>query len=146
MLIGEYQHSLDDKGRLALPAKFRTIFKSGAVTTKGLDGCLFVYAKKDWQQLVDKLVKLPISQAKSRAFVRLMLGGAMDVSLDKQGRVNLPDYLISYAQLKKKVIVTGLYNRLEIWDESAWQSYKTKTEAGSAEIAETLSELGEIAI
>jgi len=142
MLIGEYYHTIDTKGRMALPAKFRQAFKTGAVITRGLDNCLFVYPKKDWDKLAEKLVKLPISQAKSRAFSRLMLAGAMDVRLDGQGRINLPDYLTEYAQINKKVVVTGLYNRLEIWDEAVWQAYKQKTEASSSEIAEALGEIG----
>ncbi|MFW0837705.1 MAG: division/cell wall cluster transcriptional repressor MraZ [Candidatus Komeilibacteria bacterium] len=142
MLIGEYSYNLDIKKRLALPAKFRTVFKQGAVITRGLDNCLFVYPRKDWEVLADKLIKLPISQAKNRAFARLMLAGAMDVSLDKQGRINVPEYLTRYAQLNKKVIVTGLYNRLEIWDETIWNKYKQNTEASSTEIAEALGELG----
>ena len=142
MLIGEYYHTVDTKGRMALPAKFRQVFKSGAVITRGLDGCLFIYPKKDWQNLADKLAALPISQAKTRAFARLMLAGAMDVMLDKQGRVNLPDYLTTYAKLSKKVVITGLYDRLEVWDESIWNKYRQQTEASSSDIAEALGELG----
>ncbi len=142
MLIGEYNHSVDTKGRMALPAKFRQVFKSGAVITRGLDNCLFIYPKNDWQRLAEKLAALPIGQAKTRAFARLMLAGAMDVSLDKQGRVNLPDYLTTYAKLKKKVIITGLYDRLEVWDENEWTKYSKQTEANSSDIAEALSELG----
>jgi transcriptional regulator MraZ len=142
MLIGEYNHSIDTKGRMALPAKFRQVFKSGAVITRGLDNCLFVYPKKDWQVLASKLAALPISQAKTRAFARLMLAGAMDVSLDKQGRINLPDYLMNYANVDKKVIVAGLYDRLEIWNEAEWQKYSKQTEKNSSDIAEALGELG----
>jgi len=142
MLIGEYNHTIDTKGRMALPAKFRQVFKSGAVITRGLDNCLFIYPKKDWQVLATKLASLPISQAKTRAFARLMLAGAMDVSLDKQGRVNLPDYLTNYAKLNKKVVVTGLYDRLEVWDENEWSKYRQQTESSSSDIAEALGELG----
>ena len=142
MLIGEYYHTVDTKGRMSLPAKFRQVFKSGAVITRGLDNCLFIYPKQGWQKLADKLAALPISQAKTRAFARLMLAGAMDVLLDKQGRINLPDYLMSYAKLNKKVIVTGLYDRLEIWDENECNKYRQQTEASSSDIAEALGELG----
>jgi MraZ protein len=142
MFIGEYQHSIDEKGRLAIPAKFRTSLGKGAVVTRGLDNCLFLYPKKDWQELAAKLAKLPISQANTRAFSRLMLAGAMDVSLDKQGRVNLPDYLRQYAGVKKKTVIAGLYNRLEIWDEEVWNKYKAGTEKNSGDIAEALGELG----
>ncbi|HLD27636.1 MAG TPA: division/cell wall cluster transcriptional repressor MraZ [Patescibacteria group bacterium] len=142
MFIGEYQHSIDEKGRLAIPAKFRASLGKGAVVTRGLDNCLFLYPKKDWQELAAKLAKLPISQANTRAFSRLMLAGAMDLSLDKQGRVNLPDYLRQYAGVKKKIVITGLYNRLEIWDEEVWNKYKAGTEKDSGNIAEALGELG----
>lgn len=142
MFIGEYSHTLDEKNRLALPAKFRSELKNGAVVTRGLDNCLFVYPKKSWTELAEKLAKLPISQAGSRAFSRLMLAGAMDAALDKQGRINLPDYLKTYAALGKKVVITGLYNRLEIWDEEVWQKYKAGTEKNSGDIAEALGELG----
>ncbi len=142
MFIGEYNHNLDDKGRVAVPAKFRAILKSGAVVTKGLDNCLFLYSKKEWQELAMKLAKLPISKSNTRAFSRLMLGGAMDVNFDNQGRIMLPEYLRKFAGLKKNLIIAGLYNRLEIWDETAWNKYKKGTEKKSADIAEALGELG----
>jgi len=142
MFIGEYNHNLDAKGRLAVPAKFREKLKEGAVVTRGLDNCLFLYAKEQWEKLAEKLASLPVSQSKARAFSRLMLAGAMDVECDSQGRINLPEYLRKYATLNKKVIVAGLFDRLEIWDEAAWEEYKTKAEEDSTEIAETLGELG----
>ena len=142
MFIGEYNHNLDNKGRIAVPVKFRDDLKKGAVVTKGLDGCLFLYTMSEWKILADKLSKLPISQSNTRAFARLMLAGAMDVQIDKQGRIILPDYLRKYATLKKKVIINGLYNRLEIWDENNWEKYKSKTEKESGDIAEKLGELG----
>ncbi|PIT90519.1 MAG: cell division/cell wall cluster transcriptional repressor MraZ [Candidatus Komeilibacteria bacterium CG10_big_fil_rev_8_21_14_0_10_41_13] len=142
MFIGEYQHTIDEKGRLAIPAKFRARLNKGAVVTRGLDNCLFLYPKEEWLKLADKLAKLPISQSKNRAFSRLMLAGAMDVSLDKQGRVVLPDYLRQYADIQKKSVIAGLYNRLEIWDEANWQKYKASTEKESESIAEALGELG----
>jgi len=142
MFIGEYSHSLDDKGRLAIPAKFRRELLKGAVVTRGLDNCLFLYTKSEWQKLVEKLSTLPIGQSDSRAFARLMLAGAMDVNLDKQGRIILPEYLRKFADLKKKTIIAGLFNRLEIWDDTKWDVYKTQTEATSNEIAERMGELG----
>jgi len=142
MFIGEYNHNLDDKGRIAIPKKFRDDLTKGAVVTKGLDNCLFVYTKKEWEKLANKIAQLPFSQAKSRAFSRLMLAGAMDVKIDKQGRVILPDYLRKFAGLKKETIVAGLFNRLEIWDAKKWDDYKTKTEASSNQIAEELFDLG----
>ncbi|MBI4159918.1 division/cell wall cluster transcriptional repressor MraZ [Candidatus Wolfebacteria bacterium] len=142
MFIGEFQHNLDAKGRLALPAKFRAKMSEGVIITRGLDRCLFVFTAKEWQALAEKLINLPLAQANSRAFVRLMLAGAMDVELDQQGRILIPDYLREYASLKKEAIIAGLYNRVEIWDETAWKQYKEKTERSSDEIAEKLGELG----
>jgi MraZ protein len=142
MFIGEYQHSIDHKGRLAVPVKFRKALKVGAVVTRGLDNCLFFYTKQEWKKLADKLAALPIAKANTRAFARLMLAGAMDVSLDRQGRIVLPDYLRKYASLKKKVVITGLYNRLEIWDQLIWNKYKAGTEKSSGDIAEALGEIG----
>lgn len=142
MFIGEYTHNLDDKGRMALPAKFRSKLRGAAVITRGLDKCLFVFSADEWEKLAEKLVALPITQANSRAFVRLMLAGAMDVEMDKQGRILVPDYLREYAGLSKELVITGLYNRIELWDSKQWKEYKAKTEASSDEIAEKLSDLG----
>lgn len=142
MFIGEYYHAVDDKGRLAVPIKFREELATGAVVTRGLDKCLFLYPQREWEILAEKLAKLPIARANTRAFSRLMLAGAMDVELDKQGRIILPEYLRKFAGLKRKVVVAGLYNRLEIWDEITWNQYRTGTEKTSTDIAEALGELG----
>jgi len=142
MFIGEYNYSIDIKGRVAIPAKFRAALSKGAVVTRGLDNCLFVYSRTEWTILAEKLSALPISQANTRAFSRLMLAGAMDVKIDNQGRIIIPDYLKKYAGMKKRAIIAGLYNRLEVWDEDRWNEYKTKTEKDSNEIAENLSALG----
>jgi len=142
MFIGEYHHSIDEKNRLAVPTKFRLDLSKGAVVTRGIDSCLFLYTKKEWTKLAIKLADMPISKSKTRAFARLMLAGAMDANLDKQGRVNLPDYLRRYASIGKKAVIAGLYNRLEIWDEKKWEEYKNKSESNSEDIAESLAELG----
>lgn len=142
MFIGEYRHNLDQKGRLAVPSKFRINLKDGAVVTRGLDECLFLYPKKEWQKLAEKLANLPVGRANSRAFARLMLAGAMEVNIDKQGRIILPDYLRSYAGIRKKAVIAGLYNRVEIWDEEKWEEFKGEAEKSSSEIAETMGELG----
>ncbi len=142
MFIGEFKHNLDAKGRIAVPVKFRKKLSGGAIITRGLDHCLFIFSNKEWEILAQKLVALPLAQANSRAFVRLMLAGAMDVELDKQGRILIPDYLREYAGLKKQITVAGLYNRIEIWNSESWKEYKAKTESASDEIAEKLSELG----
>ncbi len=142
MFIGEYQHNIDEKGRLAVPVKFRSELGRGAVVTRGLDKCLFLFTENQWDKLAEKLSSLPLTQANSRAFVRLMLAGAMQVGLDSQGRILLPDYLRQYASLEKEAVVTGLYTRVEIWSRDSWQDYKAKTEAASDEIAEKLADLG----
>src|SRR3990167_9246774 len=142
MFIGEFTHNLDDKGRLAIPVKFRRDLTKGAVVTRGLDNCLFLYTKNEWEKLAEKLAALPISQANSRAFARLMLAGAMDLEIDKQGRGVLPEYLRKFAGLKKNIVIAGLYSRLEIWDEEKWRTYKGQTEAESGTIAERMGELG----
>lgn len=142
MFIGEYNHSIDDKGRLAIPIKFRGDLARGAVVTRGLDASLFLFPKEEWDKLAGKLASLPLGQSNSRAFARLMLAGAMDVEVDKQGRVILPEYLRQYAGIIKQVVIAGLYNRLEIWDSEKWESYKAKTESEVGDIAEKLGELG----
>lgn len=142
MFIGEYVYSIDEKKRLAIPLKFRKILGNKAIITKGLDNCLFVYTPKEWQNFAEKLSKLPFSQSDARGFARLMLAGAMDVKFDNLGRVLIPDYLKGYAQLNKKVVIAGVFNRIEIWDEAKWQEYKQKTEKDVDNIAERLKELG----
>ncbi|OGH60045.1 MAG: cell division/cell wall cluster transcriptional repressor MraZ [Candidatus Magasanikbacteria bacterium RIFCSPHIGHO2_01_FULL_33_34] len=142
MFIGEYSHNLDEKGRLAIPKKFRLDLSKGSVVTKGLDNCLFLYTQEEWDKLAQKLANLPFAQSNTRAFARLMLAGAMDVLIDKQGRVMLPEYLRTFAGLKKNVVVAGLYNRLELWDTEKWEEYKNKTEKESNEIAEQMADLG----
>lgn len=142
MFIGEYNHNLDDKGRIAIPAKFRALLKKGGVVTKGLDNCLFLYTKDQWQKIAQKLSALPISQSKARAFARHFLAGAMDLEFDNQGRVTVPEYLRQFASLKKSVIIAGLYNHLEIWNQDDWNKYKKESEKNSNAIAEELGDLG----
>ena len=142
MFIGEYSHTIDNKGRLAIPVKMRAKLFDGAVVTKGLDACLFIYPKNEWDAMARKLASLPISDKKARAFSRMMLAGAMEVEFDKQGRVLLPGYLRKYANLKSNAIIAGLYNRIEVWNEKAWNKYKDESNADSDEVSEHLSELG----
>ncbi len=142
MFLGEYQHTIDEKGRMAVPIKFRNDVASGAVVTRGIDKCLFIYPKAEWEKLAGKIANLSLLQANSRSFSRHMFANAMDVELDKQGRVILPDYLRAYAGVKKNVVVAGLYNRIEIWDAAVWGKNKETTEKGSDKIAEQLGELG----
>ena len=120
MFIGEYTYSIDDKKRLAVPPKFRKQLKKGGVITRGLDNCLFLYSYEEWEKLAKKLSEMPLSRADARGFSRIMLSGAMEVDFDNLGRILVPDYLKDYARLKKKVVVAGLYSRIEIWDEDIW--------------------------
>ena len=142
MFIGEYNASIDDKQRVSIPAKFRASLKNKVVVTRGLDNSLVLYTLDEWKKLAEKLASLPISTANTRAFSRLMLAGAMDSDIDKQGRIILPGYLKEFAKITKKVVVAGLYNRIEIWSEELWQDYKRQTEAASNSIAEQLGSLG----
>ncbi len=142
MFIGEYTYSIDEKKRLAIPAKFRQLLGKKAVITRGLDQCLFLYPTKEWGDLAKKLAQLPLSQADARGFARLMLTGAMEANLDNLGRILVPDYLKQYAFLKKKVVIAGVFNRVEIWDEKKWREYQAKTEKEVGDIAERLKELG----
>jgi len=142
MFIGEYSATIDEKGRISIPAKFRTQLKAKVVVTRGLDNSLFLYTLDEWKKLAEKLASLPISTANTRAFSRLMLAGAMDCDLDKQGRIILPGYLKEFAKINKKLIFAGLYNRIEIWSDTLWATYKTQTEKESNAIAEQLGSLG----
>ena len=142
MLIGEYKHTIDTKKRLALPSKFRRKLGGSVIVTKGLESCLVVYTEKEWKTMSDKLGKLPTSQIEARGFARIMLAGAMLLDIDSLGRVLIPDYLKSYAKLKKDVVVCGLFNRLEIWDSKNWEEYRGKTEEKFAELASKLVDSG----
>ncbi|MEN9558021.1 MAG: hypothetical protein RL141_390 [Candidatus Parcubacteria bacterium] len=142
MFIGEYRHTLDEKGRVSIPVKFRADLAQGAVVTRGLDRSLFLYTKEEWGRLAQKLVALPLGQSDTRAFARLMLAGAMEVEIDGSGRVTIPPYLREYAGLAKSLVITGLYDRMEIWEEATWDAYRTKTEAEGDAIAERLGGQG----
>ncbi len=142
MFLGEYTYSIDEKNRFAIPAKFRKTLGARAVVTRGLDQCLFVYSFGEWKILANKLSNLPLAQADARGFARLMLAGAMEADLDKLGRILVPDYLKEYASLQKKIVVAGVYNRIEIWDEQKWEVYKNRIEREIGDMAERLKELG----
>jgi MraZ protein len=142
MFIGEYSATLDEKGRVSIPSKFRQELKGKAIVTRGLDNSLFLYTEAEWLKVAEKLSALPFSKSNTRAFSRLMLAGAMDCEIDKNGRIILPEYLRVFAKIKKKVVIAGLYSRLEIWGEELWHKYKTETEKDSNKIAEQLGELG----
>ncbi|WP_018132735.1 division/cell wall cluster transcriptional repressor MraZ [Effusibacillus pohliae] len=141
MFMGEYQHSIDDKGRLIIPAKFREELGAGFVVTRGLDHCLFVYPRKEWETLEAKLKSLPLTSSDARAFVRFFFSGASECDLDKQGRVLIPSTLREYAKLERDCVVIGVSNRVEIWAKEAWESYSNDAADSFAAIAEKLTDL-----
>jgi len=141
MFLGEFHHTLDDKVRLAIPATFRAELASGAVVTRGLDRSLFLYPKQKWEGIASKLASLPLGQADTRAFARLMLAGAREVEVDRSGRITVPDILRAYAGMSRDVVVTGLYDRIELWDKASWKTYADQTEKDSNDIAERLGDL-----
>ncbi len=142
MLIGEYKHNLDPKKRLSIPSKFRKELGEGAVLTRGLDNCLFVFPLQSWKPFAEMLGGLSLAKKETRSFSRLFLSGAVEVEFDSLGRILIPDNLKEYAELKKVVMITGVSNRLEIWDEEKWNVYKADLEKNSDSIAEKLGELG----
>lgn len=142
MLIGEFIHKIDNKKRLSVPSRFRKELERGGIITRGLDNCLFLFPKEEWQKLVEKLNTLSMGRQDTRSFVRLLMSGAMEVEFDNLGRILIPDYLKKYAELKKKVVVAGVLNRLEIWDEEKWQIYKIEAERNTDQIADKLGEVG----
>jgi MraZ protein len=142
MLIGEYIHTLDTKKRLSLPAKFRKELGKKVVVTRGLDNCLFIYPMKQWEKVAAKLGELPMGAADTRGFNRFMLAGAVESSIDSLGRVLVPDFLKDFAGLKTKVAVIGVHDRVELWDEKVWKSYKGRVEKQADVLAEKLGEIG----
>ncbi len=144
MLIGEYRHTIDPKKRLSLPAKFRQEMGKKVVITRGLENCLFVYAIKAWKEKVDKLLQLPMGQADSRGFSRFMLAGAVETEVDSLGRILVPDFLRDFGRLKGTVAVIGVGERVELWDEGAWDAYKGTIEKQADTLAEKLGSVGAI--
>jgi MraZ protein len=139
--MGEYQHTLDDKGRVIVPVKFRESLGSSFVVTRGLDKCLFVYPMEEWESLELKLKSLPMTRSDVRSFVRFFFSGATECELDKQGRILIPSSLRDYAGLGRDVYVLGVSNRVEIWADSAWNTYSDDAAENFAEIAEKLVDL-----
>jgi MraZ protein len=136
MLIGQYIHNLDAKGRISIPVKFRSELGSSAIITKGLDGCLFVYPKGEWEVMAQKIAHPPVSSRSAQALSRLMLSGAMEVEIDKLGRALLPGYLRDYAAIDGEAVIAGVYNRLEIWDKDAWTTYIKEAEGKSVDLGD----------
>jgi MraZ protein len=142
MFIGEYQHTIDGKGRLIIPSKFRDPLGDEFVMTKGLDNCLFVYPKDEWRVVEDKLKSLPMTNKDARAFVRFFFSGATECILDKQGRVLIPGNLREHSKLMKDTVVIGVSTRLEIWSKEEWDSYNDDDSLSYDSIAEKMAELG----
>jgi len=142
MLIGEYRHSLDPKGRIIIPAKFRDELGDEFVMTKGLDNCLFVYPKDEWIKIENKLKDLPMTNKAARSFVRTFFSGAIDQSLDKQGRVLIPQNLREHSKILKDAIVIGVSTRVEIWSAENWDNYNDDEGLSYEEMAEKMTELG----
>lgn len=142
MLIGEYTHTLDPKKRLSLPSKWRKELGKKLVVTRGLDNCLFVYPLKEWEQITHKVGQLPLGQADTRGFNRFFLSGAIETEVDTQGRILVPDFLKEFAGLKNKVVLAGIHDRVEIWDEKTWSEYKRRIEKQADALAEKLGEIG----
>ena len=142
MLLGEYEHSIDTKGRIAMPAKLREGLGGKFIITKGLDGCLFVYAMDEWQRVEQKLASLPMSRKTARDFTRFLFGGACEGECDKQGRVLLPASLRRYAGLEREAVIVGVGSRAEIWDAAKWQQYNEESAEDVNELADQLADLG----
>lgn len=142
MFIGEYHHSIDEKGRIIIPSKFREELGFNFIITKGLDGCLFVYPKKEWDKIVAKLEVLPFTKKDARTFMRFFLSGATECEFDKQGRINITNPLIEYAGLDKDCVVIGVNDRLEIWDKDKFNGYFESNQEYLSDIAESLFEVG----
>lgn len=142
MFMGEYKHTIDEKGRLIVPAKFRELLGESFVVTKGLDNCLFIYPQEEWQAFEDKLKNLPIANKSARKFTRFFLAGANNCMLDKQGRVLIPNNLRVFAELEKEVVLIGVSNRIEIWSKELWDAYNNNDDLSVDEIAEQMTDLG----
>ena len=138
MFIGEYHHTIDDKGRIIIPAKFREELGCEFIITRGIENCLFVYSIENWNKITDKLNSLPFTKKDARNFIRFFMSGATNVELDKQGRVNVTTPLIQYAGLSKDCVVIGTGDRLEIWSQEAWNGFFDSTKDSMSDIAENL--------
>ena len=142
MLIGEYLHTLDSKKRLSLPARFRKEVGRKVVVTRGLDSCLFMFPQKSWEKIAQKVSDLPVGQADTRGMSRFLLAGAVEVEVDSAGRILIPDFLKEFADLKSRVVLAGVSDRVEIWNERVWEEYKRRIEKGADQMAQTLGDLG----
>lgn len=146
MLIGEFEHNLDTKGRMIMPAKIRYDVGDTFVISKGLDGCLFGFSMNEWNNFEEKLKTLPLTNKNARDFVRFFLSGAVEAEVDKQGRFLIPANLREYAGLTKETIITGVGTRIEIWDKDKWKTYNSDENLSADEIAENMANLGMLGI
>jgi MraZ protein len=144
MLIGQYSHTIDDKKRLSLPSKWKSIFGKKVVVTRGLDTCVFVYTTKEWQKIAEKLATTSMGSRDARDLNRFFLSGAVEVEIDSAGRILVPDYLRDFAKLDKEIIFAGLYNRAEIWNEKEWDKKQLEVSAKADDVAGKLQEIGMI--
>lgn len=142
MFMGEFQHSIDAKGRLIVPSKLREKLGEKFVVTRGLDGCLFGYPLSEWEKLEEKLNEMPLAKKDARTFVRFFYSAATECEIDKQGRINIPVILRNHADLTKSCVIIGVSNRIEIWDETRWQAFSEEAEENFDEIAETMIDFG----
>lgn len=142
MFLGEFSHTIDDKGRLTIPAKFRDELESGVVITRGLDGCLWAYGRSEWDTLADKIAQLPSTNPAARNFARFMFSNASDSIPDRQGRILLPQKLRDYAEIQDETIIIGVKNKLEIWSPAKWEEVVTKVEEATEDMAAQLQDLG----
>lgn len=138
MFIGEYHHTIDDKGRIIIPAKFRETLGDNFIITRGIENCLFVYPTDAWNKICDKLNSLPFTKKDARVFTRFFMSGATEVELDKQGRVNISAPLIKYSNLIKDCVIIGTGDRLEIWAQESWDEFFDSTKDNMSDIAENL--------
>lgn len=146
VLIGEYEHSLDSKGRMILPAKIREDLGEKFIITKGLDGCLFGFSETEWNNFEEKLKQLPLTNKNARDFVRFFLSGAVEAETDKQGRFLIPANLREYADLDKEAVVTGVGTRIEIWKRDKWKKYNSDENISAEQIADNMASLGVLGI
>lgn len=142
MLIGEYTHNFDDKNRVSVPSKFRKEIGKKIVVTRGLDNCLFMYTLAEWKKIAGKLGEMNMLGADTRGFNRFMLAGASEIDVDAIGRVLIPEYLRDFAKINEKVVFAGVFNRVELWNESAWKEYKNKVVKQADALAEKLGQVG----
>ena len=142
MFFGEFYHSLDEKGRVILPAKFRDALADGLFVTKSFDSCLLAYTRKDWYELVDKINSLPTTKESVRKFQRFFIGSAAEVEVSRQGRISLPNNLRQFAGLDRDIVIVGLANKLEFWEKGRYEEYIANAEQAAAEIAEEIAEFG----